>query len=366
MNRNKKRMTALARERRRAQRRARGRRGMLQLLQPLLQRPARRRRPTPADQAGGSSDKQDNGDKVEDQGSSEDSEEESAEIIDPVNPNLRPDPRFFAVRSMLAGNMEPRLLNKRMKRPEPDSGFLVDGDERWYRNANISCTSKMMNLSASFKPNGRCHTCLSGEHNAWIGSNGQPVVFIAGDQHFPANLPADGEGECIRILRVENGSLAEIAKELASRAPRDGLLPGTVIMLGAPQQLAVVSVEFYAMEWKKARNNLKEDLGDIIVLPLIPLSATGITDSRIIRGMIDISAWLEDMEEHELRLLRNTRKSFEDVYLSKTERGAGWADTLLNMALHCKSEGLRKYFDQVYGTLQIALVHFFGNINKKA
>ena len=34
--------------------------------------------------------------------------------------------------------------------------------------------------------------------------------------------------------------------------------------------------------------------------------------------------------------------------------------------LHCKSEGLRKYFAQVYGTLQIALGHFFGNINKKA
>ncbi len=34
--------------------------------------------------------------------------------------------------------------------------------------------------------------------------------------------------------------------------------------------------------------------------------------------------------------------------------------------LHCKSEGLRKYFDQVYGTLQIALVLFFGSIIKKA
>ncbi len=33
---------------------------------------------------------------------------------------------------------------------------------------------------------------------------------------------------------------------------------------------------------------------------------------------------------------------------------------------HCKSEGLRKYFYQVYDTLQIAMVHFFGNINKKA
>jgi hypothetical protein len=34
--------------------------------------------------------------------------------------------------------------------------------------------------------------------------------------------------------------------------------------------------------------------------------------------------------------------------------------------VHCKSEDLRKYFYQVYGTLQIALVPFFGNINKKA
>jgi hypothetical protein len=34
--------------------------------------------------------------------------------------------------------------------------------------------------------------------------------------------------------------------------------------------------------------------------------------------------------------------------------------------VHCKSEGLRKYFYQVYGTLQISIVHFCGNINKKA
>jgi hypothetical protein len=38
----------------------------------------------------------------------------------------------------------------------------------------------------------------------------------------------------------------------------------------------------------------------------------------------------------------------------------------MKIPLHCKSEGLRKYFDQVYGTLQNALVLFFGNINKKA
>jgi hypothetical protein len=315
----------------------------------------------PADQEEGEREEPEEGNKGEELSNSGESDEDSdrAEIIDPINPNLRPDPRFFAVRSMLAGSMEPRLLNKRMKRPEQDTGFLVEGDERWYRNANSSCTSKMMNSSASFLPNGRCHTCLSGEHDAWIGSNGQPVVFIASDQHFPANLPADGEGECIRILRIENGSLAEIAKELASRSPRAGILPGTVIMLGAPQQLAVVSVEFYAQEWKNARNYLKEVLGDIIVLPLIPLTATGFKDSRIIRGLIDLSAWLEDMEEHELRLLRNTRKSFEDVYLSKTERGAGWADAPLNMALPVslcsKSHGTTAYTSGSWGARPTAI-----------
>ncbi len=209
----------------------------------------------------------------------------------------------------------------------------MQGDERMYQNANLSYTKKKINSSASFLPSGTCHTCLSGEHDAWIGEHDQPVLIVAADQHFPANLPTDGDGECIRVLRIENGSLAKIAKELTSLAPSKGLLPGTVVMLGAPQQLAVVSAEFYAAEWKKVRNHLKMDLGDITVLPLIPLSATGFTDSRIIRGLIDLSAWLSDMEEHELKLLRNTRKSFEDVYFSKVERGPGWADQPINMAL---------------------------------
>jgi hypothetical protein len=136
------------------------------------------------------------------------SEEDDAVVVDPVNPNLRPDPRFFVVRSMLSGSMEPRLLNRKMKLPEADPGFLVEGDERMYRNANQSCTKKKINSSASFLPTGTCHTCLSGEHDAWVGEHGQPVLIVAADQHFPANLPTDGEGECIRILRVENGSLA--------------------------------------------------------------------------------------------------------------------------------------------------------------
>ncbi len=117
------------------------------------------------------------------------------------------------------------------------------------------------------------------------------------------------------------------------------MVPGSLVMLGAPAELAVVSVEFYVAEWKKARSYIKADLGDILVLPLIPVAAAGVKDQRIIRGLIDLSTWMEDLEEPELRLIRNTRKSFEDVYLGKKERGPGWADTLANMTLPVNLRG---------------------------
>jgi hypothetical protein len=180
----------------------------------------------------------------EGEGEEDDNQELETEDIDLSDPNLKPDHRFFVVRAMLEGSMEPRSLNRRLKKPDPDPGFLVEGDERWYRNANISCTKKKLNTSASFNPRGGCHTCISGEHDAWIGAQGQPIVIVAADQHFPPNLPADREGECIRILRVENGNLAEIARELTLAAPADGMVRGSLVLLGAPAQLAVVSVEF--------------------------------------------------------------------------------------------------------------------------
>jgi hypothetical protein len=75
-------------------------------------------------------------DESEDDRKEEENEGLEPEDIDPVDPNLKPDHRFFVVRAMLAGSMEPRPLNKRMKKPDPDPGFLIVGDERWYRNAN--------------------------------------------------------------------------------------------------------------------------------------------------------------------------------------------------------------------------------------
>jgi hypothetical protein len=177
---------------------------------------------------------------------------------------------------------------------------------------------------------GKCNTCLNGPHDAWVGREGQPVAIAAGDHNFPANLPAKGDGECIRILRVENGSLAEITDELVRRSPREGAVPGTVIMLGSAVMLGIESVEQYATEWKRCRNILKRELDEVIVIPLLHLSPVGITDRTILRSMIDMASWYDDLEEVELKLIRNTRMNFMEVNLARTERGPGWADTHIN------------------------------------
>jgi hypothetical protein len=151
-------------------------------------------------------------------------------------------------------------------------------------------------VSSSFTYSGRCHTCLNGLHDAWQGRQGQPVMMVAGDQHCPANLPAKGDGECIRILRVEHGSLAEITGELIRMSPRGGAVPGTVIMLGSAMMMGVESVAHYAAEWKKSRNILKQELGDVIVIPLLHLSPMYIEDRTTLRALIDMAAWYEDMD----------------------------------------------------------------------
>jgi len=177
--------------------------------------------------------------------------------------------------------------------------------------------------------------------------------MVAGDHHFPANIPAREDGECIRILRVEYGSLAEITGELVRLSPRGGAVPGTVIMLGSAVMLGVESVAHYAAEWKKCRNIIKNELGDVIVIPLLHLSPVGIEDRTILRSMIDMAAWYDDLEEVELKLIRNTRMNFMEVNLGRLERGPGWADAHINsrmpVSLSADSKGTTAYVTGDWG-----------------
>jgi hypothetical protein len=78
---------------------------------------------------------------------------------------------------------------------------------------------------------------------------------------------------------------------------------------------------------------LKKRFGEVMVLPGLPLTGTGIYSTTAVRGLVDVAVWYSMLEEHELKFLRNTRKAWEDIYLGKRKRGAGWCDYRLNIRL---------------------------------
>jgi hypothetical protein len=297
---------------------------------------------TVTEQGTGEREKERESDKGEEDGRGGREEEEKGDSDAPVEMDVaglvgvkHPDAMYKPVQSIRSGSQNPMKLNKRMKYDRGEaSGFVMDGDERILRNSNMCSMELKRNTSASFNPDtGKCVTCLNGVHDAWKSRKGGPIAINLSDQHFPPNIPADEAGECIRILRVENGSVTELADELLRICPAGGLPNGSIIFFGSMSQLAVDSVEKYAADWVRNRNWIKDRMGDVMVVPYVPLSASGVEDRVVIRSMIDLAAWFDTLEDPELRLLRNTRKGWEDTYLGKKSRGPGWADYRLNLSM---------------------------------
>ena len=49
-----------------------------------------------------------------------------------------------------------------------------------------------------------------------LTQEGRPVVMVLADQAFPAMLPA-GDGDCVVVVRVEDGSLSELEGAFTDR-----------------------------------------------------------------------------------------------------------------------------------------------------
>jgi hypothetical protein len=206
-------------------------------------------------------------------------------------------------------------------------GFGVKEDDRFAFNSNSFKVDKGRNVSRSFDANSMtCVTCPAGSHDAKLGRDGQPVVFALSDQHFSPCLPTTDRKDCIRVLRVEDGYLREITGEFVSVIGKKGLMPGSVVLLGSLTHLERDGTSKYAVEWKRCRNWIQEDLGGVMVLPLIPMPMEEISDRGTIRSLLEFLAWFEDLPETEVRLLSETRKCYAEKFLGRNGTGRGWCD----------------------------------------
>jgi len=96
-------------------------------------------------------------------------------------------------------------------------GLAVEGDCRTFAAQNYHCAEKGLNMSFSIaKPDQsgndglQCLACpVSHSHADRMAGEGKPVVIILADQNFPPILPAT-DGDCVIIVRVEDGTLSEL------------------------------------------------------------------------------------------------------------------------------------------------------------
>jgi hypothetical protein len=135
------------------------------------------------------------------------------------------------------------------------------------------------------------------------------------------------------VVRVEDGNLQELVNELLNTIKRWMVPPGMVIMLGSLAHLAKAGTAWYAAEWKHCRSVLKKELGGVIVIPLLPLVTEDVVGKHITRSLIEFLAWVDDLEDAEMELLKGVRRQYVKEFLAEDSKGDRWGDVLIPLRM---------------------------------
>ncbi len=166
------------------------------------------------------------------------------------------------------------------------------GDSRHTVVKEVSNQAKGLNISFSFDPVSlTCFACAQPHVVGLLGDQTKPT-FIISDQCMPPLAPPTGPGGCIAFMRVEDGSLEEIANCFIETVGAKNLPRGTMVAISAGGHLARVGVAQYAADSVEAINRIKRALAPASFVAHGPLLfACGINDPGIVRAVADICNW---------------------------------------------------------------------------
>ncbi len=178
--------------------------------------------------------------------------------------------------------------------------FVNAGDRRHNRTIHRYDHSKTHNISTSFDPNKFICTICNIEHpvlHRTIEGNDvgldNPPVFILSDQNFPSMVPAGGEGECLKIILIENGSLTELVEVFLGMTRGFDVPAGSVLLLASASCAAAVGTAEYAAKFVWAAGVLRGAFaGGVNVMHGIPFLIGGTKNTTAIRALAEIQQWV--------------------------------------------------------------------------
>ena len=89
----------------------------------------------------------------------------------------------------------------------------------------------------------------------------KPICICVTDQAFMANLSGGGPGNCVPVVRIEGGTLEELADMVCERFEGVVVPPGSVILLGSASHLYTAGATIYALDWTKVVADLGKRMG---------------------------------------------------------------------------------------------------------
>ena len=205
-------------------------------------------------------------------------------------------------------------------------GSFYNKDDSRISSAHLrSSFNNKLNVSLSFNPTTlECKNCSTNRHMVFdqggVEGGGAARVFVLSDQNFPPVLPTVSGG-CISVVRVENGSLWELATTFISLAAKGTVTVGSIVILSSATHLSDVGTAGYAEDLVRAARHLHSTFqGKICVRLGCPLLLNGTNDPALIRSVFEISSWIDSV--------RNKEEGFPDsvfklVLLSLRNLGSG-------------------------------------------
>ena len=156
------------------------------------------------------------------------------------------------------------------------------------------------------------------------------MVLVGSDQCFPACLPAGDGEECIRVVRVEDGSLQEVTYALADAIGSTDLHQGTIFLIGSVTYLSTVGTQQYITDWVRSRWWLKNRFGESCkVLPLVPVAVQGIGGMSTVRSILETLHWFASLKDTEAILMKKHIEYFCATFLTagNSTSETGWANS---------------------------------------
>jgi hypothetical protein len=142
-----------------------------------------------------------------------------------------------------------------------------------------------------------CSACPARGEHPTFGEGGKGQCFILSDQNFPGCVPVT-VGECLKIIRIENGMLGELVGCFLDLFRGKSLPAGSTVVLFSTTHLLMRGLSGYVADLSNEMNRLDRVFrGGILSMPGIPVLIDGCDNRTVTKEILEFGEWAKTTGE---------------------------------------------------------------------